>query len=85
MTADGARQALPTVGGFAVKQAIVALRKLGVATASLLHRAGLSEHDFARFLSFLAKSPETRRITPIAATEAVSGSVRRMATGPSNA
>jgi hypothetical protein len=47
MTADGNGQALPTVTGFAVRQAIAALRKHGVATPSLLRRAGLSEHEFA--------------------------------------
>jgi AraC-like DNA-binding protein len=50
MTPDGAGQSLatvPTVTGFAVKQAIAALQKRGVATASLLHRAGLSEHQLA--------------------------------------
>jgi hypothetical protein len=45
MTGSGAE--LQTVTGFAAKQAIAALRKRGVATASLLGRAGLSEHDFA--------------------------------------
>jgi AraC-like DNA-binding protein len=44
---ENTRQALPTVTGFAVKQTIAALQKRGVATASLLHRAGLSEHEFA--------------------------------------
>jgi putative DNA primase/helicase len=50
MTPDGARQSLaavPPVTGFAVKQAIAALQKRGVATDSLLHRAGLSEHQLA--------------------------------------
>jgi hypothetical protein len=37
---------LPTVTGFAAKQVVAALRKRGVVTAPLLHRAGLSEHDF---------------------------------------
>jgi AraC-like DNA-binding protein len=46
MSSDGTELSLPTVMGFAVKQAIVALRKRGVATASLLHRAGLSESEF---------------------------------------
>jgi hypothetical protein len=46
MRSDGIEPPLPTVMGFA-KQAIVALRKRGVATASLLQRAGLSEQEFA--------------------------------------
>jgi hypothetical protein len=37
---------LPTVTGFAAKQVIAALRKRGIATAPLLHRAGLWEHEF---------------------------------------
>jgi AraC-like DNA-binding protein len=46
MTGAGTGQALPTATGFAVKQAIAALRKRNIATAPLLHRAGLSERDF---------------------------------------
>ena len=38
MTSAGAGQALPTATGFAVKQAIAALRKRNIATAPLLHR-----------------------------------------------
>ena len=34
---------LPTVTGFAARQAIAALRKHNIATAPLLRRAGLSE------------------------------------------
>jgi AraC-like DNA-binding protein len=41
------QQVLPSVTGFAVKQAIVALRKHNIATAPLLRRAGLSGHDIA--------------------------------------
>jgi AraC-like DNA-binding protein len=37
---------LPTVTGFAAKQVVAALRKRGVVTAPLLHRAGLSGNDF---------------------------------------
>jgi AraC-like DNA-binding protein len=44
---EATQQVLPTVTGFAARQAIAALRKRGVATAPLLQRAGLSEHDFA--------------------------------------
>jgi hypothetical protein len=47
MTADGAGQAIPTVTGFAARQALAALREHNVATAPLLHQAGLSERDFA--------------------------------------
>jgi AraC-like DNA-binding protein len=47
MTGSGTESALPTVTGFAAKQAIAALRKRGVASAPLLRRAGLSERDLA--------------------------------------
>jgi AraC-like DNA-binding protein len=47
MTGSGTGSALPTVTGFAAKQAIAALRKRGVAIVSLLRRAGLSERDLA--------------------------------------
>ena len=47
MTAGGTERLLPAVTGFAARQAIAALRKRNIATAPLLHRAGLSEHDFA--------------------------------------
>ncbi len=42
----GAGRAQPTVTGFAVNCAIAALRKSNIAVAPLLHRAGLSEHNF---------------------------------------
>ena len=48
MTEVGTEQVLPTVTGFAARQAIAALRKHNIATAPLLRRAGLSEYDFAR-------------------------------------
>ena len=48
MTEVGTKQVLPTVTGFAARQAIAALRKHNIATAPLLRRAGLSEYDFAR-------------------------------------
>jgi hypothetical protein len=48
VTEVGTGQLLPTVTGFAARQAIAALRKHNIATAPLLRRAGLSEHDFAR-------------------------------------
>jgi AraC-like DNA-binding protein len=47
VTEETTRQALPTVTGFAAKQAIAALRKRNVATASLLRRVGLTEGDLA--------------------------------------
>jgi hypothetical protein len=46
VTEDGTEQVLPTVTGFAAWQAISVLRKNNIATAPMLHRAGLSEHDF---------------------------------------
>jgi AraC-like DNA-binding protein len=39
-------QTLPTVTGFAARRAVATLRKHNVASAPLLRRAGLSEHDF---------------------------------------
>jgi hypothetical protein len=47
VTEETTRQALPTVTGFAAKQAIAALRTHNINTAPLLHRAGLSEQDLA--------------------------------------
>jgi hypothetical protein len=47
VTEDGTEQVLPTVTGFAARQAISALQKRNIATAPLLQRAGLSEYDFA--------------------------------------
>jgi hypothetical protein len=46
MAEDGIGQALPTVTGFAAKQAVAALRKHKIAIAPILRRAGLSEGDF---------------------------------------
>ena len=43
---EGATQLPPTVTGFAATCAIAALHRRNVATQPLLHRAGLSEHDF---------------------------------------
>jgi AraC-like DNA-binding protein len=48
VTEDGTEQVLPTVTGFAARQAITALQKHNIATAPLLRRAGLSDHDFVR-------------------------------------
>jgi AraC-like DNA-binding protein len=48
VTEGGTEQVLPTVTGFAARQAIAALRKHNIAIAPLLRRAGLSEYDFAR-------------------------------------
>jgi hypothetical protein len=47
MTGHATGPVLPTVTGFAAKQVIAALRKRGVTATPLLHRTGLSEHDFA--------------------------------------
>jgi AraC-like DNA-binding protein len=44
---DGSRAVLPTVTGFAVKQAIGVLRKHNIAVAPLLKRAGVSEYDIS--------------------------------------
>jgi hypothetical protein len=44
---NGTEQLLPTVTGFAARQAISALRKHNIAAAPLLQRAGLSEYVFA--------------------------------------
>jgi AraC-like DNA-binding protein len=48
VTERGSEQVLPTVTGFAARQAIAALRRHNIATAPLLRRAGLSDYDFAR-------------------------------------
>jgi hypothetical protein len=48
VTEDGTEQVLPTVTGFAARQAIVALRKHNITIAPLLHRAGLLDSDFVR-------------------------------------
>jgi AraC-like DNA-binding protein len=47
MAEDGTGRALPTVSGFAAKQAVAALRKRQIAIGPILRRAGLSEHDLA--------------------------------------
>jgi AraC-like DNA-binding protein len=47
VTEGRTEQVLPTVTGFAARQAIAALRKHNIATAPLLRRAGLSECNFA--------------------------------------
>ena len=47
MTEGRTARALPTVTGFAAKQAIAALRKRGIAATPLLRRAGLSERALA--------------------------------------
>jgi Arabinose-binding domain of AraC transcription regulator, N-term len=63
MTRDGTGQLLPTVTGFAAKQAIAALRKHNIATAPLLHRVGLSERDFARAAG---NNPPIHRVSAVA-------------------
>jgi hypothetical protein len=47
VTEETTRQPLPTVTGFAAKQAMAALRTHNINTAPLLHRAGLLEQDLA--------------------------------------
>jgi AraC-like DNA-binding protein len=47
MTGSRTEPALPTVSGFAARQAIAALRKRGVSSAPILRRAGLPERDLA--------------------------------------
>jgi AraC-like DNA-binding protein len=64
MTEETARQVLPTATGFAAKEAIAALRKRHIATASLLRRAGLLEHDLA--LVEKGGNPTGHRISAIA-------------------
>ena len=61
MAKDGTEQVLPTVTGFAARQAISALRKHDIAIAPLLQRAGLSEYDFAAGDS----NPLRRRVSAI--------------------
>jgi AraC-like DNA-binding protein len=46
LTEHAIQQVLPSATGFAARQAIAALRKQDIPIASLLRRAGLSEHDF---------------------------------------
>ena len=43
-----APQLLPTVTGFAARQAVVLLRRHNIAAHSLLHALGFSEHELAR-------------------------------------
>ena len=64
MTRDGTGQLLPTATGFAAKQAIAALWKHNVATAPLLHRAGLPERDFARAAG--NRNPAIHRVSAVA-------------------
>jgi hypothetical protein len=47
MTGHRAGLPSPTVTGFGARQAIAELQRRGVATAALLHRAGLSETHIA--------------------------------------
>jgi AraC-like DNA-binding protein len=60
MTGYGTGRPLPTVTGFAARQAFAALRKNGVAAAPLLQQAGLSERDLA------PDDDNSRRISAIA-------------------
>ena len=61
MAEDGTEQLLPTVTGFAAREAISVLRKHDIAIAPLLQRAGLSEYDFAAGDS----NPVHRRVSAI--------------------
>ena len=47
MGEETSQQGLPTTTGFAAREAIATLRKHNIATAPLLLRAGLSEHELA--------------------------------------
>jgi Arabinose-binding domain of AraC transcription regulator, N-term len=51
---------LPTVTGFAVKRAIIALRKRKVALPLLLRRAGLSKHDFVKRQHRISAAAQSR-------------------------
>jgi hypothetical protein len=62
VTEETTRQALPTVTGFAAKQAIAALQTHKINTAPLLHRAGLSEQG----LEAARRSPQQHRVSAIA-------------------
>ena len=56
---DATSQGLPTTMGFAAKQAIDALRRRNVATAPVLRKAGVSEHDL------VASGPLNHRISAV--------------------
>ncbi len=45
---ETSQRGLPTTTGFAAREAFAMLRKHNIATAPLLHRSGLSEHELAR-------------------------------------
>ena len=79
VTEDGTGQLLPTVTGFAAKQAISALRKHNIATAPLLQRAGLSERDFAAatVIPCTIAYPQSRRLSSSTTPQ------RRWTTAPS--
>jgi AraC-like DNA-binding protein len=59
VTEETTRQALPTVTGFAAKQAIAALRTHKINPAPLLHRAGLSD------LTVAGHSPLHHRVSAV--------------------
>jgi hypothetical protein len=61
VTEETTSQALPTVTGFAAKQAIAALRARNINAAPLLHRAGLSERDLAA----AGHNPLHRRVSAV--------------------
>ena len=59
MTEDATSQGLPTTMGFAAMSAIEALRRRNVATAPVLRKAGVSEHDL------VASGPLNHRISAV--------------------
>jgi AraC-like DNA-binding protein len=61
VTEETTRQALPTVTGFAAKQAIAALQTHKISAAPLLHRAGLSEQG----LEAAGRSPLHHRVSAV--------------------
>jgi AraC-like DNA-binding protein len=65
VTEVGTEQALPSVTGFAARQAVAVLRKHNIAPAPLMHAAGLSEHNFARAAGD-GGSPLNHRVSAVA-------------------
>jgi AraC-like DNA-binding protein len=61
VTEETSSQALPTVTGFAAKQAIAALRTHNINVDPLLHRAGLSEQELAA----AGHNPLHRRVSAV--------------------
>jgi AraC-like DNA-binding protein len=61
---EATRQALPTATGFAAKRAIAVLCSHHIATAPLLRRAGLSEHELAQAGN--NANPTSHRVSAVA-------------------